>query len=199
MSYINLSQAFAQWQELAANIPKNDGPALAESWNDYTDSLCKDGQLCVLQYHYCPAYDDDMPGTGSQWNALSDDREFILDAMGVTLRYSLAKNQQRDGWAEGSTHWRVTLVRNKVRFTVDYSMGSAAGSSPEICDVVNCLLLDCSLGKQSFPDFCSELGRDTDSRKAHADWKSCKKALFNMHRLFTASEISDLRDLFSDM
>lgn len=56
MQRISLSQAFAQWQELAADIPQDDAPMLAESWNDYTDSLCKDGALCDLQYHYAPVY-----------------------------------------------------------------------------------------------------------------------------------------------
>lgn len=86
MQRISLSQAFAQWQELAADLPQDDAPMLAESWNDYTDSLCKDGALCDLQYHYAPAYDEEMPGDGSRFDPLSDDREFILDALGVTMR-----------------------------------------------------------------------------------------------------------------
>lgn len=128
MSYISLSQAFAQWQELAANIPKNDGPMLAESWNDYTDSLCKDGELCALQYQYAPAYDDDMPGTGSRWDELSDDRAHVLDAMGVTLSAVFVPWSQSRNKAEKdpSLNWRVTLKKGgRDVIETDYMQGCA--------------------------------------------------------------------------
>lgn len=127
MSYISLSAAFAQWQELAAGIDKDDGPALAESWNDYTDGLTKDGQLCALQYHQAPAYDEPMPGEGSRRDALRDDREFILDAMKITLDaefvpFSQSRNK---GEAHKSLNWRVTLKKDgREVITTDYMQGS---------------------------------------------------------------------------
>lgn len=126
-NYISISQAFAQWQELAAEIDKDDGPALAESWNDYTDSLAKDGQLCALQYHYCPAYDDEMPGEGSRWDALSDDREFILERMGVTMDakfvpFSQSRNKDEK---HPSLNWLVTIKKDgREVITTDYMQGS---------------------------------------------------------------------------
>lgn len=129
MSYISLSQAFAHWQELAADLPKNDGPMLAESWNNYTDMLCKDGQLCDLQYQYAPAYDESMPGNGSRWDALSDDREFILSAMGVTMTATFVPFSQSRNKAEKnpSLNWRVTIkLRDRVVIAdVDYMQGCA--------------------------------------------------------------------------
>jgi len=127
MSYISLSQAFAQWRELAADIPKDDGPMLAESWNNYTDSLGEDGKLCALQYHYAPAYDDAMPGTGSRYDELSDDRSFILEQMGVTLSAVFvphSKSRNKDGVP--SLNWRVTLKKgDREVLTADYSQGCA--------------------------------------------------------------------------
>ena len=33
---------------------EDDGPAIAEAFNDWTDSLCKDGEIHELQYNaYC--------------------------------------------------------------------------------------------------------------------------------------------------
>lgn len=124
---ISLSRAFAQWQELAADIPKDDGPALAESWNDYTDSLCKEGELCALQYHYAPAYDDEMPGEGSRFDELSDDRAFILEQMGVTLSaVFVPHSQSRNKENEPSLNWRVTLKKGgREVLTADYSQGCA--------------------------------------------------------------------------
>lgn len=127
MSLISISQAFAQWQELAADIPKDDSPMLAESWNDYTDSLGKDGQLCDLQVHYCPAYDDEMPGEGSRYDALSDDREFILEAMKITLDATFIPFSQSRNKAEKtpSLNWRVTLKKDgREVITTDYMQGS---------------------------------------------------------------------------
>lgn len=125
--YISIAQAFAQWQELAADIPKDDGPMLAESWNDYTDGLEKDGQLCALQYHYCPAYDDEMPGTGSRFDALSDDREFILERMGVTMDATFVPfSQSRNkGEKNPSLNWTVTIKKDgREVITTDYMQGS---------------------------------------------------------------------------
>lgn len=128
MSFISLSQAFAQWQELAADLPKDDGPMLAESWNDYTDTLCKDGELCALQYHHAPAYDEPMPGEGSRYDALADDRAFILDAMGVGLvaafvPFSQSRNK---GEKSPSLNWRVTLqYRGRDVIETDYMQGCA--------------------------------------------------------------------------
>ena len=37
-------------EEIAANIPKNDIPMLNEAFNDWTDSLCKSGEITERQY-----------------------------------------------------------------------------------------------------------------------------------------------------
>lgn len=126
MSYISLSQAFAQWQELSADIPKNDGPTLAESWNNYTDSLAKDGELCALQYHYAPAYDEPMPGDGSRFDPLADDRAFILERMGVGLVATFVPfSQSRSkGESRPSLNWRVALqYRGRGVIETDYTQG----------------------------------------------------------------------------
>lgn len=126
MSFISLSQAFAQWQELAAGLPQDDAPMLAESWNDYTDSLCKDGQICALQYHYAPAYDEDMPGEGSRFDELSDDRAFILDAMGIAMSAHFVPFSQSRNKSEKnpSLNWKVVLKKGDREITTtDYMQG----------------------------------------------------------------------------
>jgi hypothetical protein len=78
MRHLTIADAFQQWGDVFRPvIPAGDGPAHAESWNDFTDSLCKDGSFNDLQYHHCPAWDDEMP---------DDDAEFLLERMGVSLR-----------------------------------------------------------------------------------------------------------------
>jgi hypothetical protein len=135
---ISLSQAFAQWCELNGDRWADDAPALSESWNDYTDMLCKDGELTALQYHYAPAYDDTMPREGSRWDALRGDREFILDRMGVTLSAVFVPfSQSRDKAAQDpSLNWRVTLEKDgREVITTDYMQGCAhtpAYSDPSV-------------------------------------------------------------------
>lgn len=111
---------------MECNVDQSDSVAMAESWNDYTDGLCKDGQLCALQYQHAPAYDESMPGNGSRWDALSDDRDFILAAMKVEVKAEFVPFSKSRNKAEKSPslNWRVTLTKNgKDLITTDYMQG----------------------------------------------------------------------------
>lgn len=200
MEFISLSQAFEQWQELALpRIPHDDVPMMSESWNDYTDSLTKDGTLSPLQYHYAPAYDDPMPGQGSTYDPLADDREFIAESMGVAIDSTRTESRpDADQWDAGASHWNVTVTRGSKSFTVPYSMGSAHKGAPKLCSVLYCLLLDSGCSRESFDAFCADIGADTDSRRAFAQWEACKATAANMARLFTADELDGMRDLWRD-
>jgi hypothetical protein len=37
-------------EEVLPFINRSDKPALREAWNNYTDLLCKDGQITIRQY-----------------------------------------------------------------------------------------------------------------------------------------------------
>lgn len=191
---LTIAQAFANWEleikpTVIAQYSADDMPALSESWNDYTDSLCKDGELSDLQYHYCPAWDDEIP---------DDDREFILSAMGVTMRAMRAERPDASEWGEAASHWRVTLKRNGKSYSTHYSMGAALTGSPELCDVLYCLISDAESAGESFDDWCANFGYDTDSRKAERTWKACKRVAASLSRLFTNNELDALRELFAD-
>lgn len=45
--------------EYLPHLPKGDYPAIFEAWNDWTDSLCKDGEITEKQYNewQCPVKD----------------------------------------------------------------------------------------------------------------------------------------------
>ena len=52
---MNKREALRQFCEyllpiLDAKYGKNDIPARCEAWNDYTDMLCKDGEITLKQY-----------------------------------------------------------------------------------------------------------------------------------------------------
>jgi hypothetical protein len=42
-------QALQEFRSLYSG-PKSDKPAKSQAWNDYTDSLCKDGRITSKQY-----------------------------------------------------------------------------------------------------------------------------------------------------
>lgn len=197
MNLISLSQAFEQWSHFDAGIPSDDRVALAESWNDYTDSLAKDGQLSALQYHHAPAYDDPMPGHGSTFDPLHDDREFILGALGVTIESrQIDTRPGADQWDANATHWRVTVLRGTKAFGVNYSMGSALQGEPDLQGVISALLSDSECADDSFASWCADYGLDTDSRNARVMWRGCRNAARYMRHMFTAAELDDLRELF---
>lgn len=44
------AEALQQFRELAVNIPRGDEVMRRCAWNDYTDALCKNGQISEKQY-----------------------------------------------------------------------------------------------------------------------------------------------------
>lgn len=74
MSLISFEQAYSQWMELVEefDINQDDEPMMAESWNNYTDGLCKDGNFNDLMYYHCPAWDEDMQDGEDTFNFLCD-------------------------------------------------------------------------------------------------------------------------------
>mgnify|MGYP001439538122 CR=1 FL=1 len=211
-----ISQAFENWENeikplVIAGTPHGewdlpalagtphgewDLPALAESWNDYTDALCKDGELTELQYNFCPTFDDSMPDEDGEI-------EFLLDAMGVTFRYEPI-DARTDGlmgeWAAKSSHWSVTYERVGKAIKTQYSMGPAHdGREPDMTDVLENLLSDSDAdGYATFEDWADDMGYDSDSRKAERIYNACLVIAGKVNEMFTASELSDLRDMYAE-
>lgn len=196
---MNYSEAFAAWSEdirpmVIATYGANDVPALSEIWNDYTDSLCKDGELTATQYHYCPAYDDRIP---RDWD---EERDYILEAMGVTFLANV-RSTRTDGlgdWVSGSSHYAFTITRGTRSIEGWYSMGPALSGGPSLQDVMASLLMDTSDLDDSFEDWADNLGMDSDSRKAERIYNACRDTLANLERMFTQQELEDLREMFAD-
>ena len=51
--------------------------------------------------------------------------------------------------------------------------GFVVPTPPDAATVMSCLQSDAHAGDNTFEDFCSEFGYDSDSRKAHAIWERC--------------------------
>ena len=210
---ITIAQAYEQFKELAQDLPQDDIVMLSEEWNNYTDSLCKGGELTDLQYQHCPAYGESMP---------DDDREYILDAMNISMdSTSLAARRDVDPseWGDTASHWQVKITRVSVWSVItnysmesahrgsvwsvitNYSMGSAHTGDPDLCDVVFSLLSDIQTD-EDFQGFCDDMGYDPDDpdelRKAKRIHKAFAKIRTAMAGMFTFQETDDLNTLFED-
>lgn len=193
-------EAFDTWKteimpEVIAQYGKDDYPALAESWNDYTDSLHKDGEFTDLQYYYCPAWDDEMP---------EHDGTHLLESMGVAFAYLRVNTRPDNLMADmpaGSSHHRVLIKRGNQEMTIYYSRGPAHESeNPDNADVFNSLLIDTSaidIGYE-FEEWAENLGFNPDSREAERIFKLCQETLLHLKTLFSDSELDELRELFAD-
>ena len=91
-------------------------------------------------------------------------------------------------------HWRVTLRRPGRKMTVYFSMGSGHhGKEPEAGDVLSCLASDASALDEDFENWCSDLGFDTDSRKAHKTYTVCKRQAERLQKFLGDEAFEQLR------
>jgi hypothetical protein len=172
---------------------------MCEDWNNYTDSLCKDGELTDLQYHYCPAWDA-MAGHG---DSIEEDLELILSGMGIRFT-SKRIDARRDGlMSDMARHFLCSFDRGtRGGFSVEFSQGSANTESPTDFDVLGCVLSDMleesEFTESSFEYWCDELGYDTDSRQAESTYRAILEQSKAVRDTFTASEIDGLRELLCE-
>jgi hypothetical protein len=80
------------------------------------------------------------------------------------------------------------------------NLAKAQKVTPKLDDVLYSLLSDGSayFDAQTFEDWCSDYGYDTDSRKAETIWKACDEIGRNLARAFTAQELEELREAASN-
>jgi hypothetical protein len=172
-----------------------DDVALSEGWNDYTDSLCKDGQMNGTMYHYCPAVDDSMPDD-------SEMAEVLLESMGFTMDVQTI-NERTDGvsFSRDSYHFALTIKRGTNSMECEYSMGKAyGGRNPELSEVLENLLTDTdSVDSRTFEEWCDDMGLDEDSRKALATYELIQKQAEQLAPFFTKQERADLQEMMADL
>ena len=79
--------------------------------------------------------------------------------------------------SQNMNHFKVTLRYSGRQMTLYFSQGYGISGEPTAADVLNCLASDSSSveNARSFEDWASDLGYDTDSRKAEKIFKVCEK------------------------
>lgn len=80
--------------------------------------------------------------------------------------------------------YKVTLQYKRRKLSVPFYQGKAICKEPQAHDVIYCLISDAQSIEcaDSFEDWASSLGYDTDSRKAEKTYKACVKNQQNIRR-----------------
>ncbi len=74
-----------------------------------------------------------------------------------------------------------------------------ARSAIKPLDVLYSLVSDARAGTETFDDFCSNYGYDTDSRKAYATWQQCQTGAREFLRVLGSSDLlTRLEEAFQD-
>jgi hypothetical protein len=187
-----IEHAFHDWEnhiqpKVVAHCGEDDRPALAESWSSFTDSLVKNGEMTELQYHYCPAHDDNMPEE-------DEEVEWLVRRMGVNMKREYIL-ERTDGtrWPDTHTHWSIELSRFKMFMRCQFSDGGFWDG--DMLDVIWSLLFEES--DLAYEDWADELGYDrrTDYRPTYNAMLRNSKSLRD---LFSDSEREQLRALLRD-
>lgn len=122
-----------------------------------------------------------------------------MNHKGFTIK-SRFTGSKKASWA-GAENWNhhvISVTFNGRRTQFDFW---ASVAEPEIrtkSDLLNafeCFVSDAIAGNGSFEDFCSDMGYDTDSRKAERTWKACRLSAAKLNRIYT----DDLYDLSNSL
>jgi hypothetical protein len=114
-----------------------------------------------------------------------------------------------DEWQGRECHpWTVTLSwygpqgkrsskQKQLTITVSFFQGAAHENEPTAADVLSSLLVDAAVEDySSFEDWCTDLGYDPDSRKAHRTYRGCLRMAPRV-RAFCGNDdavLAELRD-----
>ena len=100
----------------------------------------------------------------------------FIDAHKVRMTAELIDSRPdglMDDMPQGSNHWRCILWRGNRRMTIYFSQGPAISKEPTAADLLDCLASDYTT--EDFESWASELGYETDSRKAERAYRACVK------------------------
>lgn len=105
--------------------------------------------------------------------------------------------------ANNDRHNKVTVknLNNGKRTSFDF-WGSVKNprveSEYDLLNAFYCFVSDALAGVDSFENFCSEFGYDTDSRNAEKIWRACKRSTNKIFNL-TGYSLDMLYDLVDDL
>lgn len=102
-------------------------------------------------------------------------KALVLSATGnANMKPADGASREEQRWYREAKHYKITLLFGERSLKVPFSCGSAC-DKPDAATVLDCLCSDATC-PDTFDDFCSEYGYDTDSRRAERTFKACLKS-----------------------
>ncbi len=95
----------------------------------------------------------------------------------------LAVTEKSEDWQDTADKWIITIGKE----VFDYYTGTGhrkggKPQKPELSSILYSLVTDASACDESFDDWCSNFGYDTDSRKALETYLSCQESVSKLHK-----------------
>lgn len=124
---------------------------------------------------------------------MSSNLDIMCERYGITAEWVSGPSHRRDtdGWEHHGGRVRLAYTdAHDVHHDMTTPFRVGMGIDPTevtAADVVCSVASDARYGRDGFEDFCSELGYDTDSRKAYATWEQCR-AMVGRFEDFCASQ-----------
>ena len=125
-----------------------------------------------------------------------------LSAIGVTFdAIHLHMDESDPSWKHDV--WNVGFTSGSKHMQTIYKtgLGHRVGGvpvRPTAASVLCCLLSDADSADQSFADWCSDFGYDTDSRKALDTYIACGEIARGLRKVFSPEQLAHLRELLED-
>lgn len=91
-------------------------------------------------------------------------------------------------WGDNWNNHKITVKRSGASVSFDFWASIAHPEIDSEYDVLNafyCFVSDAISGAMPFEEFCSELGYDTDSRKAYQTWNACQAAHRKLRKIYS--------------
>lgn len=130
--------------------------------------------------------------------------DWECDAWFITFKKTPGREAVDFDYYTGSGHRKVPKSVRKPYYITDqrgiaqWNKENAKPVRPSEADVLYSMLLDSEANEQSFNDWCSNFGYDTDSRKALDTYQACCDNAEKMYKIFSRAEINSLRELLQD-
>lgn len=122
----------------------------------------------------------------------------------ITANYTGSKKAPwGDGMPTNWNHHKITITNTKIGVRISFDfwasiMNPELRSPSDLRGAFECFLSDACAGAESFGEFCSNTGFDTDSREAERTWKACQKAHTKALRLLGDEDLYNTANALRD-
>lgn len=117
----------------------------------------------------------------------------------ITAIFKGDKAAKWDAGLPNYNNYKVTVKNTetgqKTSFDFWASIARPKLGKDDLLHCFYCLVSDGIAGDQSFEDFCTDLGYDTDSRSARKTWKACGKQAEKLGKIYDG----DVYDLCNEL